>query len=250
MFVACVKHGELYDWTWVDKLYRGVQRSFSQNVTFCVFTDKFNSNAPYQQYQLPHFEDLAGRNRSNAAWWYKLFLFSEQNPIKEQLIYFDLDVVLVGDCSFLCEVPNNQIGMCREWNDLVMGNSFSPVEKYNSSVMVFNPTHHRYVWNRYMSNRKFTQQQYFGDQNYISHAVPKDLFYELDSKTKILSWKYQVYHGGVNLDNPLAKHNISQYNTPGVSDLPDGARIVLFSGNENWKPSSALDVEFVKEFWS
>ena len=177
-------------------------------------------------------------------------LFSDINPIRNQQIYFDLDVVLVGSCDFLLDVPNNKLGMCEEWNELLRGKQIVNT-KYNSSVMVFNPTYYKYLWNQYISDRKGIQQKYFGDQSFITHRVPARSMYKLDSISKILSWKYQVYNGGVKQLPPYNNFpkNIKQFNTPGISKLPADARVVTFGGDDMWKPSSAMDIDFVKEFW-
>ena len=100
--IVCIKHGnKIYDWSYVDKLYRGVVRSFSRPINFTVFTDVIDSRGLYKQVLLPNFKDLEGWEMGRGAWWFKMRLFSNQHPIQNQFIYFDLDVLLVNNCDFL-----------------------------------------------------------------------------------------------------------------------------------------------------
>lgn len=278
--IVCVKHGDtIYDWTWVDRLYRSVTRSFTKPINFHVFTDKINPHRTlYKQHMLPELQGLEGWNKGNGAWWYKTFLFSNQHPLQKPIIYFDLDLVFVGNCDFLLDIPHDKLGLVGEhkskWKlfkdvddirsfERTMGSREPAAGHFNSSIMVFDPSKYHYVWERYTNNRAAHQERYHSDQDFINDTVrfkSRSSLVEIDP-LKVVYWDFHVRNGGVKsikidqvLSHPDKLPNRSVYltkrvfyNDEGVHTIPDDARIVVFNGQKTKEVMMKLDL--IKEYW-
>lgn len=255
--VVCIKHGnKIYDWSYVDKLYRGVTRSFSTQVNFTVFTDQPRDDSPYNQCLLPDFPELEGWERNRAAWWYKIYLFSKLHPVQKQFFYFDLDVMFTGNCDFLLDVPEDKFAIVSE-TKWTVGRKSLPL--YNSSVMVINPNYHDIFWNSYINRRDSIQNRMHGDQSFISYLInTKNIdIISLDQK-KIVYWKWHVFNGG--LKERIIKSQTTVYNdsfksvarhvyhTPGHDLIDPETSIVIFNGAK-CKPALYEHRKVVKEFW-
>jgi len=250
--VVCLKHGEIYDWSWVDKLYNGVCRSFTAKINFHVLTDKLDQSRSYNQILLPDFGEVRAYEKNAGAWWYKMWLFSEEHPLQKQFVYFDLDMVFTGNCDFILDCPENKLGTILEWQ---MHLSSTSRYMINSSLLVMNPVYHRYIWNKYKTNRKRAQEMFHGDQDFISDIVDKSTVYPFDNRTKIVSYAYSMKHGGIAAMKAKAVSrskaiNKIIYNNPEVDYiLPEDARIVVCNGYK-YKPSSLSELKFIKEHWT
>lgn len=258
--VVCIKHGtKIYDWSYVDKLFRGVNRSFTQPINFTVFTDTVDASVPYKQVQLPYLGNLEGWERGRGAWWFKMWLFSNLHPIQKQLIYFDLDTVFTGNCDFLLDVPDYKLAIIPESVHRYAPNVNRKV--YNSSVMVINPLYHNKFWKYYATNKTKIEASFHGDQTFISQVISEknvDIV-ELDRK-KIVYWLWDVMNGGVKSSSPISIQRSKKireygklvstyvYSTPGVHKLPEEASIVIYNGAKT-KPSVYNDTSIIKEFW-
>lgn len=249
--IVCLKHGEVYDWSWVDKLYNGVARSFTDKINFHVLTDKIDESKPYNQILLPDFGNIKGYEKNAGAWWYKMWLFSNEHPLQKQFVYFDLDMIFTGNCDFLLDCPEDKFGGILEWQ---MHLSNSARYMINSSVMVMNPTKHHYIWEKYIANRKQIEEKYHSDQDFIAYVIDRSTVYAYDNRSKIVSYAYSMVHGGVKTMTTKyvsrAKGiNTITYNNPEVDYvLPEDARIVVCNGYK-YKPSSMTHLKFIQDYW-
>jgi hypothetical protein len=257
--VVCVRHGNIYDWSWVDKLYNGVKRSITDDFTFHVFTDVIDhSRSHYNQILLPEMGNR-GYEKNAGAWWYKVWLFSEEHPIQRPMIYFDLDTIFVDNCDFLLECPDDMFGGFLNWSlkENTTGNKKGFLKKYmlNSSIMKFDPRLYRYIWETYKKDRNHFQRKYHGDQDYISDYIDKESVYLYDNETKIISYAYQMLHGGIKNITTVAKVSAhksvikKRYNNPEIDYvLPSSTAIVICNGHK-YKPDSLMHLKFIKDFW-
>lgn len=260
--VVCLKHGnKLYDWEWVHKLYRGVSRSFSSPINFHVFTDNIDTSIPYNQIQLPDIEGLEGIKKKSAAWWYKVYLFSPHHPLQKRFVYFDLDLVFVGNCDFLLDTPLDMVGARHEFLfDHIEGKENNKV--HNSSILVFDPSKHDNLWDKFLARKDLYLDKFQGDQDFISLTIPRDKMFGLD-RNKILSWRYEIQMGGVKtfkvreLNDEQLLH--SKRNHKLYADVtwkeprkkyvlyPD-TRVVVFNG-AHYKQNKIKGVSFIDQYW-
>lgn len=263
--IVCIKHGDsVYSWEYVDKLYRGVQRSLTAPFNFTVFTDTVDNSKIYNQIQLPNIPDLIGRERGKAAWWYKTWLFSNEHELQRQLIYFDLDVMITGNCDFLHQIEHDKFGMVAESKWSTAHHQGASRTLYNTSVMVLNPVYHNFIWTRYIRNRELIQSAFHGDQNFINHLMNRQgLTYNkylvaLDPQ-KIVYWFWDVVNGGI-IDREVIRSEDNGNGTikirearcrwvsPGVDKLKPEMSVVIFDGYK-YKPELLVDRPIVKEYW-
>ena len=125
---ACVIHGNGYNWVYVEKLHSMLSRHLSRGVRLHVYTEANRSVPPYMvRHNLVEWTGISGRKRS---WWYKMQMF---NPVhyQGQMLYFDLDTVIVDNIDWILELSPFYFWTIRDFRVL-----WKPdVQNMNSSVM-------------------------------------------------------------------------------------------------------------------
>ena len=149
------------------------------------------------------------------GWWYKMQMFNPKH-YSGNLLYFDLDVVIVSNIDWIVQHDPKQF-----WTI----NDFSRLQRYpgwhsiNSSVMWFNVNAMSYVWSQFESRHT---QEHRGDQDFLNAVVKQRQYLDED---KVLSWRWQAHNKP--LSNP--------------------ASILVFHGQP--KPHDLLDNVVVKQHW-
>lgn len=190
--IACVyKPGNGFTDEYVYRLREGVAKHCQAPHRFVVLTNQ-------------RFEDFetVRLSRNVPGWWNKLDLFRE-GLFDGQVVYFDLDTMIVGDITGIATTPQ----------DFAMLRDFYGKHRVNSGVMVWDATRD---WGRLY--REFTParipeysetQEKWGDQGWISDHLPveparlQDLFpgqivsYKADVRRKTLPADARVvcFHG-------------------------------------------------------
>ena len=95
---ACVIHGTGYDWTYVDRLYNMLNKHISRGVRLHVYTE---ADRPVPTPYIKHTLTDWGISGPKRAWWYKMQLFNPDH-FRGQLLYFDLDTVIVNNIDWIC----------------------------------------------------------------------------------------------------------------------------------------------------
>lgn len=212
MEVACVKWGSKYPADWVNRLACGVQRNLTLPHRMICYTDD-PIGVQCETRELP--AGLTG-------WWNKLWLFQEP---REAMLFFDLDVVIVGNL-----------------NALTQFNGFTIVKDgwqkgYNSSVMFLKGdlTH---VWEQFMRDRPDSpvavpgRRRMHGDQDWITHALPNAMLFP-----RVWCESYKIDLCGQQRGGRL----------PAQSRPPSAdARVVYFHGDP--KPDTVAEA-WVRQHW-
>jgi len=228
---ACVIHGDLYDWVYVDKLYAGLQRGFSQPVTLHVYTEAEREvPAPYIKHSL---YDMRKHN-CRKGWWYKVQLF-DRKQFDNQLIYFDLDVAITGNLDWILDLDTKYFWGIQDFKYLFNQRKL----ELNSSVMYFNVDKYNYVWGEFIKSPESYMNKLHGDQNFIDRMIPieQKRFFDI---TRIKSWRWQLFDGGWN--NETKNHR-----TPGTGTVIDkNTSIAVFHG----KPKlHQLNDAVIDKYW-
>jgi hypothetical protein len=187
--VACLIHDSKYDFQYVYHLYNAVDRHTNPKINFHVFTEPDRIvPKPFIHHKLEEWPGIRG---PRASWWYKIQMF---NPsfINEQMLYLDLDTVIVNNIDWLWQQKTKYFWTIRDFKYLFK----SRRETINSSVMWFNPTNYSHVYHDFNPTQVQGVPRWHGDQDYITEKIPKDNIKFLD-QTRILSWKWQVQDGGI-----------------------------------------------------
>jgi len=226
---ACLIHDTLYDWSYVDKLYNSLCRNLTPKVRMHVYTESTRHvPEPYIRHNLEEWEGVRGPKRS---WWYKIQLFNPIHMLSDQgqMLYFDLDTVIVGNIDWLWNVNRDRFWAARDFQYLMKSSRW----KINSSVMWFDPLKYSYVFKEFDIKQIVNNARcpWHGDQDYIFSKVKDDVNYY--STDQIVSYRWQVKEGGFDFRyrKPI---------NPGAeSTIPGTASVLIFHGNP--KPHEVTD---------
>lgn len=229
---ACVITGDKYDFDYVHKLYNGLTRGFANHsVTLHVYTEESRKvPKPYIKHTLKNF-----KTRSDKGWWHKLQLF---NPdlFNGQLLYFDLDVVVVDGLDWIVDLDTKYFWGIQDFKYLWSNRR----RELNSSVMYFNTEKFRYIWNEFNKNKDHWMSRLHGDQNYIWRQIPPATQRYFDVE-RVKSYKWECLDGGWNNDT-------RQHRLPGSGTvIPNLTSILIFHGRPN---PGEVDDEVIKRFWN
>src|SRR5262245_43788508 len=106
MIIACVRTGLIYPFEYVVKLRNMVSRHFRLPYTFYCLTDQ------PERCEGVGFIDVT--KLGLPGWWAKMVLFEPQWRSNNDVIYFDLDTVVIGDLTPLADVPG-EFAICENF---------------------------------------------------------------------------------------------------------------------------------------
>lgn len=232
---ACVIHGSGYDWNYVDRLYNMLNRHVGHNIRLHVYTEADRAVPSHMiKHELEQWQNISGPKRS---WWYKLQLFNSQHH-QGDLLYFDLDTVIVRDISWIVDNPTHKLWTVKDFKYLQSPNYVG----MNSSVMWWNVDQFSWVWDQFkkIDINIVTRAYQHGDQQYIGETVTYNNIRYLDS-SKIQSWRWQAYNGGTEFPS-------RQYRTPGTgTHMDQDVAVLVFHGQP--KPHELLTDDVIKQHW-
>jgi len=232
--VACVIHGTGYDWTYVERLHAMVTRQLPNGVRFHVYTEHDRSVPPHMiKHCLREWPGLSGPKKS---WWYKLQLFDQQHH-RGDLLYLDLDVVVLRDLSWVRVLDTNYVWAIRDFRHLQRINSGG----MNSSMMWFNTERFGWIWEHIRDKdiMEVTRKYRGGDQEYIYTQLSVNQRRFFDDRF-FQSYRWQVQDGGYD----FARRVHRQPNS-GSNIAPDTA-VIVFHGSP--KPHEVQDPE-IQRLW-
>ena len=230
---ACVIHGTGYSWEYVEKLYSMLTRLIPSGMRFHVYTEHDRSVPPHM---IKHIlEEWPGISGPKKSWWYKMQLFNS-HLYNGDMLYFDLDVVLVREMDWVRDLPTDYFWSIRDFRYLQR----SLVNTINSSVMWFNVGDFAWVWDDFVKQdiNKITKQ-FPGDQDYISHVINHNKCRFFDNKY-FQSYRWQVMDGGY--DFQKRKHKAPGHG----AKIDDETAVVVVHGKP--KPHEVHDPK-IRNLW-
>lgn len=228
---ACVIHGTGYDWSYVERLYNMLTRHIPQGIRFHVYTEHDRSVPPHMiKHIIDEWPGISGPKKS---WWYKMQLFNTAHHSGD-LLYFDLDTVILRDISWITDLPTDYFWGIRDFRYL-QGINYQTI---NSSTMWFNVSNFSYVWDQFVKDGiDLVAKQYPGDQDYITKVIDVNRRRHFEDKY-FESYRWQCLDGGY--DFMYRKHR-----TPGSGvSIAGDTCVVVFHGKP--KPHNITDPEIVK----
>lgn len=230
---ACVIHGTVYDWTYVERLYSSLTRNFSWPVRLHVWTEATRAVPEHMiRHDLEEWPDVRGPRK---AWWYKMQMF-DSTRFRGRLTYFDLDVVITGNLDWILATDPRYLWAIRDWRYL-----WRPTwQGINSSVMTWDTTRFGHVWDTFSQNQLTTvMRQFPGDQDFLSSIVDQKDRRFFDPGP-IQSWRWEIVDGGL-------EPNTRRYRRPDAGPVMNpAARILVFHGRP--KPHE-IDHEIIHQNW-
>jgi len=231
--VICVIHGDYYDFSYVEKLYRMVSKNLVGNFRFNVLTEEKRHVPDYmKKHALIEWPDIYGRR---AAWWYKLQLFRPDLNL-DQALYFDLDTVIVNDISWIRELDSRYFWSIRDFKYL-WRNNYTHI---NSSLMYFPTDKFHQIWHDCESRDiKKLCKIYRGDQDYLTHIIDSSVLRFVED-WRAQSWRWQILDGGIDIKTRSPKY-------PGRGAIiPHGTSLIVCHGTP--KPHEIKDA-VIDRYW-
>lgn len=139
--------------------------------------------------------------RAYRGWWSKLELFAPENDDLGDLLYFDLDTVVVGPLDDLVRQSQQVLIVLRD---------FYRHERIGSGLMAIPAASRAAVWETWIEKPWFYMRSDRGDQEFLSRLWKTDAKrWQEILPGQIISYKVHVKRGRA---------------------IPDGARVVCFHG--------------------
>lgn len=230
---ACVIHSSGYSWTYVTHLYNMLTRNLPQGIRFHVYTEHDRSVPPHMiKHCLTEWPGIAGLKQS---WWYKMQLFNPEHHTGN-LLYFDLDCVIVRDISWIPCCHTDYFWGIRDFRYLQRPR----FNGLNSSALWFNVSRFSSLWQDFeRQNITAITKRYPGDQDYIHASLNVNQLRYFDDKY-FQSYRWQCLDGGYNFESRSFKHPGS-----GVS-IASNTAVVVFHGQP--KPHQVVSSE-IQQLW-
>ena len=120
--VACIRWGTSYPVEYANRLYRGVMRNVARPTRFIAFTDdSAGLDAGIEARPIPAIT-LPATGLGGSP-WRKLALWSRDIGLIGDILFLDLDVVVVGPLDSFFDVEPGHLGIIRDWGSKNSGNS-------------------------------------------------------------------------------------------------------------------------------
>jgi len=230
---ACVIHGDVYSWQYVDTLYSMLCRNLSRPVRMHVYTEHDREVPPHM---IKHvLTEWPGIHGSKKSWWYKMQLFNPEH-YAGQLLYLDLDTVIVNNLDWILQLGHTRFWAIRDFKTL-----WKPkFQGINSSVMYWHTEKFADIWKEFSEqNIPKICSKYHGDQDYLSTVLNPNQRRFFPEKSAV-SWRWQALDGGM---DPYTRKHLS----PGSGTQVDPeTSLLIFHGQP--KPDQVQD-SVIKTHW-
>ena len=225
--ILCVKWGDKYDRTYVEKLKEQVETNCSIPVNFYCLTDN-----PTESYdvQLPTNWDQYYLKDRNFFWAYrKCYMFNLCDDKKvfpkikgSRFLFLDLDVIIHQELKYFFELPMDKPYIVRGWwNDI--RNVKKNFAKYkstvlNSSVIRWDRGQLKPIWNQINNRAAVIFFTYPSLDNYLNHHWyniwrEDEGFFRGFPKGDIYSWyKGNIFPDDMELNKQRFDHKICLFN--------------------------------------
>lgn len=230
---ACVIHGDVYPWHYVDRLHNMLHRALPGGMHLHVYTEPDRAVPDHMtKHELTLWKGVGGARKS---WWYKMQLFNPEH-FSDNLLYFDLDTIIVRDLEWLTRLSTNYLWSIRDFRHLQKQEQ----QLMNSSVMWWNVERFADVWQGFCNGGVMdTVRRYPGDQDYLTQAINHNRRRFFEDKY-FESYRWQVLDGGYDF-------KARKYRRPGSGTTIQGdTAVVVFHGSP--KPHEVGHPE-IRDIW-
>jgi len=218
--VICIQWDTKYSDEYVTKLFRSIKRNTSKGFLFTCFSDKYKTN-----HNIIDEVDVQPLPVNVRSWFNKVGLYNKNlYNLNDQIFYFDLDTIIVGDLDEIFE-----------WNaNYIILRDFYRPDGFGSGLMAWAPEAVHHMWEKFTP----TSQSRHGDQGWPEIHYPTAEIWQEKFPNKIISYKVHVQGKGI-LRSP---HHT---NHPGSLET---ASIVCFHGRPS--PHEIIREPWVQEHWN
>lgn len=193
--VACVCVGDQYSpELYVDQLWKSLNLYLTEPFTLTVLTDdpgnSYYHNVPIRRVQVPSWPGISGPGK---AWWYKMFLFSEDMEFQNSVLYFDLDVVIFRSINKFTNYAPGKFVILQDFNRKWIRDYWVS----NSSIMRWHPSAYYDMWHKFSGDITGNTTKYRGDQDFISAYFRERADKAWWPCEWAMSFKWELYRGGL-----------------------------------------------------
>jgi hypothetical protein len=178
--IVCLKHGTKYGPEYVNRLKNMISRNITVSYRFICFTDDPRGiDSDIQINILPRDKKIQG-------WWWKPYLFkADLYPQGDDVLFFDLDMVIIGNIDKLITFePGKFVGL-RD-----VGRVFRPqISKLGSAVMRWPAGEYSDIWSM-MEHDLSAIRGLQGDQDWIWRCHQRNI--QFFPEKWIQSYKWEV----------------------------------------------------------
>jgi hypothetical protein len=231
---ACVIHGTMYDYVYVERLYNMLSRNLTPKVHLHVFTEAARPvGDSMHKHVLTDWANIKGPRR---GWWYKMQMFDPSHNLG-RLLYFDLDVVIVRNIDWIWQSKSDYFWALKDFKYLWRPGWTG----INSSVMCWDTQKFGWIWERFQENNlDVTVRRWHGDQDFLSAMLVGNRELKYLDPARIKSWRWQCKDGGLDFKTRM-------YTAPGSGSHVDAdTSVLIFHGKPN--PHEIQD-DLVQQHW-
>ena len=228
--VVCVKWGNKYISKYANVLYSMCKRNISVDYEFHCITDDPKGLDPHiKTIELPNDPAIK-------TWWSKLWMFGGHLPLKGNILYFDLDVIIFNNINELFVHNPGKFNIIRDFNRCRV----KDWKMSNSSVMRWEAGTMNYLWDEFKANSSKIMSYNHGDQDWITKRANEDINWFPDEW--IRSYKWEMI--GLKDTKLLNKDGKKIFRKP--ADVRPENKVAVFHGEP--KPFNCGD-EWVVKNW-
>jgi hypothetical protein len=177
--VVCVKWGNKYISKYANVLYNMCKRNINVEYDFHCITDDPKGLDPHiKTIQLPNDPAIK-------TWWSKLWMFGGHFPLKGNILYFDLDVIIFNNIDNLFTYNPGKFHIIRDFNRCRV----KDWKMSNSSVMRWEAGSMNYLWDEFKANASKIMAQNHGDQDWITKRASSDINWFPDNWIRSYKWE-------------------------------------------------------------
>ena len=119
------------------------------------------------------------------TWWSKLWMFGADFPLKGNILYFDLDVIIFNNIDHLFTHNPGKFHIIRDFNRCRV----KDWKMSNSSVMRWEAGTMNYLWDEFKANSSKIMSQNHGDQDWITKRATDDINWFPDDWIRSYKWE-------------------------------------------------------------
>ena len=228
--VVCVKWGNKYISKYANVLYNMCKRNITVPYEFHCITDDTNGLDPHiNTIKLPNDPWIK-------SWWSKLWMFAPEMPVKGNILFFDLDVVIFDNIDDLFSHNAGKFMIIRDFNRC----RIKDWKLSNSSVMRWESGTMDHLYTEFKDKSARVMQQNHGDQDWITKRARNDINWWPEEW--IRSYKWEMV--GFKDTKLLTQDGRKFFRTP--AKIEPGNRVAVFHGQPN--PMECAD-KFVEDNW-
>lgn len=170
------------------------------------------------------------------GWWSKIELFNPDHPVlgDQDLLYFDIDVVVTGDLHIF--EAAKEFTMLREFNH---------ASRVNSSIMMIPASIKKTIWEKFIKDPEYIMNECktedkWGDQGFLGSIITPAVWQDIIPGS-VISYKCNIATPSMIGYNPELASGSS------TGEVPDNVSVVCFHGSPrpwrtgfNWVPPYSL----------